>query len=98
MYRLTGKRTRRPSVHIPRQKAVIHGDGTRHCAQCGDYIDPKDWCLDCIKAGKPCRAPHTRLCKRADAAFCDGGCKAFHRSTYIRDCVPLRDGAGHGRA
>lgn len=64
------------------QQAVVREDGTRHCAWCGDYIDPIDWCPDCTK-GIPCGArggPHRRLRKRSDAAYCDAGCKAADRS------------------
>jgi hypothetical protein len=66
------------------ETAVIHGDGTRHCAWCGAHIDPIDWCGDC-KAAETRRAPadggpHRRLRKRADAAFCDAECKAADRS------------------
>ena len=65
------------------ETAVIHGDGTRHCAWCGDYIDPIDWCLDCQAIEKPCATeggPHRRLRKRSDAAYCDDGCRAADRS------------------
>lgn len=63
------------------EEAVIDGDGTRHCACCGDHIDPIDWCRDCQAGKAPCATtggPHRRLRKRSDAAFCDDGC----RSTY----------------
>ncbi|MGW3427991.1 hypothetical protein ACWDHW_08540 [Streptomyces melanosporofaciens] len=63
-------------------EAVIHGDGTRHCAWCGDFIDPIDWCPDCT-SDAPCATqggPHRRLRKRSDAAYCDAGCKAADRS------------------
>jgi hypothetical protein len=69
------------------ESAVIYGDGTRHCAWCGDYIDPIDWCLDCKAHSSPCATtggPHRRLRKRSDAAFCDSGCRA----TYQRDTGP----------
>lgn len=65
------------------ETAVDHGDGKRHCAWCGDCIDPIDWCPNCT-ADTPCATsggPHRRLRKRADAAFCDTGCK----SSYSRD-------------
>lgn len=68
------------------ETAVIHGDGTRHCAWCGDHIDPIDWCGNC-KADAACATsggPHRRLRKRADAAFCDAGC----RTAYQRDTGP----------
>lgn len=58
--------------------AVEQGDGKRHCAWCGDCIDPVDWCPNCT-ADVPCGTnggPHRRLRKRADAAFCDTGCKS----------------------
>ncbi|MFI2349736.1 hypothetical protein ACH492_22315 [Streptomyces sp. NPDC019443] len=64
------------------ETAVIHGDGTRHCAWCGDFIDPIDWCPDCTK-DTPCGVsggPHRRLRKRSDAAYCDDGCRASDRS------------------
>ncbi|GKQ35152.1 hypothetical protein [Streptomyces sp. A012304] len=64
------------------ETAVIHGDGTRHCAWCGDYIDPIDWCPDCTPEA-PCATqggPHRRLRKRSDAAYCDPGCKSADRS------------------
>ncbi|NUP15453.1 MAG: hypothetical protein HOZ81_04985 [Streptomyces sp.] len=65
------------------ETAVIHGDGTRHCAWCGDYIDPIDWCGDCTTEDGPCRlrgGPHRRLRKRSDAAFCDAECRAASHS------------------
>lgn len=68
------------------ETAVIHGDGTRHCAWCGDYIDPINWCGECTPKA-PCATkggPHRRLRKRADAAFCDSGC----RTAYQRDTGP----------
>lgn len=68
------------------ETAVIHGDGTRHCAWCGDHIDPIDWCGNCTE-GAPCATqggPHRRLRKRSDAAFCDAGC----RSAYANDSGP----------
>jgi hypothetical protein len=68
------------------ETAVVHGDGTRHCAWCGDHIDPIDWCGNCT-ADAPCGTnggPHRRLRKRADAAFCDSGC----RTAYQRDTGP----------
>ncbi|MBQ1166042.1 hypothetical protein KBZ21_49475, partial [Streptomyces sp. A73] len=60
------------------EQAVVHGDGTRHCAWCGDNIDPIDWCLDCQRLQAPCATGggyHRRLRKRADAAFCDHRCR-----------------------
>ncbi|MFF7411593.1 hypothetical protein [Streptomyces lydicus] len=66
--------TRRPS------QAVLREDGTRHCAWCGDYIDPIDWCANCQCWQAPC-GPHRRLRKRADTAFCDASC----RSAYATD-------------
>lgn len=79
---------RRRRITLPRQEAVVHGDGTRHCAYCGDFIDPIDWCLDCKKAKGACGNPHKKTHKRVDAAFCDSNCKAVHRSSFIRDCLP----------
>jgi hypothetical protein len=72
---------------LPRDEAVIHGNGTRHCANCGDYIDPIDWCFECQKANAPCGRPHRRLRKRTDAAYCDSRCRAHSRYTYARDCL-----------
>jgi hypothetical protein len=66
----------------PAETAVIHGDGTRHCAWCGDYIDPLDWCGACTE-NAPCATtggPHRRLRKRSDAAFCDGSCRSAYRN------------------
>lgn len=60
-------------------QAVVREDGTRHCAWCGDYIDPIDWCSDCQDRQAPC-GPHRRLRKRADAAFCDHRCRAANAS------------------
>jgi hypothetical protein len=65
------------------EQAIVHDDGTRHCAWCGDYIDPIDWCLDCKNKQAPC-GTHRRLRRRADAAFCDSGC----RSAYANDSGP----------
>lgn len=67
---------------LVRAEAVVHGDGTRHCAQCGAEIDPIDWCPDCQRDQKPC-GTHTRLRKRTDAAFCGSDCRARHRYTYF---------------
>lgn len=78
-------RSTRARVHVARAEAV-DGPGGRRCAQCGDFIDPIDWCPGCSK-GTPCRQPHRRLRKRADAAFCGRGCKAEYRNSYIRDCL-----------
>ncbi|MFH8751059.1 hypothetical protein ACH4GK_32040 [Streptomyces rimosus] len=64
-------------------QAVVRADGTRHCAWCGDYIDPIDWCDDCQRAGAPCATrggPHRRLRKRSDAAFCDHRCRSANAS------------------
>jgi len=72
-------------VRLARATAVVHGDGKRHCAQCGDYIDPVDWCPGC-RTGKLC-GTHKAVRKRADAAFCDGACRSEYRNSYIRDCV-----------
>lgn len=67
------------------EEAVVHADGTRHCAYCGDHIDPADWCATCQEGKRPCAetgGPHRRLRKRADAAFCDSGCRgAYHHDT-----------------
>lgn len=63
------------------ETAVAHSDGTRRCAWCGDHIDPIDWCLNCKAGQKPCATnggSHRRLRKRADAAFCDSGCRAAY--------------------
>jgi hypothetical protein len=62
------------------EEAVIYGDGTRHCACCGDFIDPIDWCLNCQTKQAPC-GTHRRLRKRADAAFCDSGCRAAYANS-----------------
>ncbi|THA72477.1 hypothetical protein E6R60_26465 [Streptomyces sp. A0642] len=62
--------------------AVIDDDGARHCAWCGDFIDPVNWCPDCTP-DTPCATsggPHRRLLRRADAAYYDSGCKAADRS------------------
>jgi hypothetical protein len=75
--------TSRPRVHLRRAEAVLNPDGQRHCAACGDFIDPVDWCGRCREAQQPCKAPHRRLRKRADAAFCGGVCRAWHRSTFM---------------
>ena len=69
------------TLSLPRLEAVVDGQGRRECAECGDYIDPKDWCAGCIKAKGPCGAPHTRDRKRADAAYCDSSCRARRRNT-----------------
>jgi hypothetical protein len=66
----------------PAETAVIYSDGTRHCAWCGDHIDPIDWCLDCAP-NVPCAStggPHRRLRKRSDAAFCDSSCRTAYRN------------------
>lgn len=73
-------------VTLARQSAVDSAEG-RRCAHCGDLIDPADWCPGCRTAGRACRAPHRRLHKRADAAFCDAECRAEHRNSFIRDCT-----------
>lgn len=60
------------------EEAIVNDDGTRHCACCGDFIDPIDWCGACTPEA-PCATtggPHRRLRKRSDAAFCDAGCRA----------------------
>jgi hypothetical protein len=72
-------------IHLGRESAVIDG-GKRRCANCGDYIDPIDWCAGCA-GGTPCRKPHRRVRKRADAAYCNGACRANRRYTFIRDCL-----------
>lgn len=64
-------------------EAVKHSDGKRHCASCGDFIDPIDWCLDCTPEGACSK--HPRLRKRADAAFCDAAC----RSAYSTGSGPV---------
>jgi hypothetical protein len=63
-----------------RAQAVIDGSGKRRCAQCGDYIDPKDWCSDCQGKIIPCGAtppygPHGSLTRAASAAYCDDACR-----------------------
>lgn len=63
------------------------GDNKPRCAQCGDFINPVDWCPYCSDENGPCGRPHRRLRKRADAKFCDASCKALYRSSYIRDCL-----------
>lgn len=66
------------------EEAIVHDDGTRHCACCGDFIDPVDWCLDCRTSKAPCATaggPHRRLRKRSDAAFCDTGCRAAYANS-----------------
>lgn len=61
------------------ETAVVNPDDPRrHCAWCGDFIDPIDWCSNCQGRQAPCGA-HPRLRKRADAAFCDSGCRAAYR-------------------
>lgn len=66
------------------EQAVVHGDGTRHCAWCGAHIDPIDWCSMCRANNAPCATtgdgPHRRLRKRSDAAYCDRGCKSADRN------------------
>jgi hypothetical protein len=81
--------TRRPGyVRLVRATAVVDGAGKRHCAQCGDYIDPIDWCPQGCRTGKPCGGGlHNAVRKRVDAAFCNGACRAEYRNSYIRDCV-----------
>jgi hypothetical protein len=75
-------------VSLPRAAAVIGGGRTqRRCANCGDLIDPIDWCEGCKRVEGPCGSPHRRARKRADAAFCDAACRHNHRATYIRDCA-----------
>jgi hypothetical protein len=73
-------------LSLPRAKTIPDPEG-RRCAQCGDFIDPIDWCLGCQTAQAPCGRPHRRLRKRADAAFCNDGCRTWHRSSYIRNCL-----------
>lgn len=71
-------------------EAVIHGDGTRHCAWCGDHIDPVDWCPSCsAKPPKACRA-HRRLRKRSDAAYCNAACRSADNSNL----ASIRRGSG----
>jgi hypothetical protein len=71
---------------LPRAHA-ISDPGGRRCAECGDLIDPMDWCSGCQTAQAPCGRPHRRLRKRADAAFCNPDCRSRRRWTYIRDCL-----------
>lgn len=69
-------------------QAIVYGDGTRHCNQCGAHIDPIDWCGECQTAGAPCvttGGPHRRLRKRSDAAFCDGECRSAHSHGIASD-------------
>jgi hypothetical protein len=75
------------SFSMRRAEAVVDATGKRHCANCGDYIDPIDWCPDCQKTGVPCCPRHKPLRKRSDAAFCDASCRSYHRSSYARDCL-----------
>lgn len=89
--RHTGRAGGRPRIHLHRETAVPSDRG-RRCAQCGDFIDPVDWCPDCQTAnqhtpGTPCRRPHRRLRKRADAAFCNAACRAERRASFIRECL-----------
>lgn len=76
-----------PRVSLARQRPEFDGQGRRVCAQCGDFVDPKDWCPACVAANGPCGKPHRRDRKRADAAFCDDACRALRRSSFIRDCL-----------
>ncbi len=73
-------------LRLARATAVVHGDGKRHCAQCGDFIDPIDWCPRGCRTGTPCGS-HKKVRKRHDAAFCDAGCRAEYRNSYVRDCL-----------
>jgi hypothetical protein len=75
------------SFSLSRAEAVLDEDGKRHCANCGDFIDPIDWCLDCKANSAPCCPRHTPLRKRSDAAFCDAACRGHHRASYARDCL-----------
>jgi hypothetical protein len=74
-------------VRLARATAIVDGDGKRHCAQCGDFIDPIDWCPRGCASGKPCVSAHKAVRKRADAAFCNRWCRFEYRNSYIRDCV-----------
>lgn len=67
---------------MSKAEAVVHDDGTRHCAWCGDYIDPIDWCPSCQRTDPPtpCGTAHRRLRKRADAAYCDESCRSADKS------------------
>lgn len=81
------RRTRsRPRISLPRFGAEKPGTG-RRCNQCGDFIDPIDWCSGCLKEEKPCGRPHKRLYKRADAEYCNDACRSERRNSYIRDCL-----------
>lgn len=85
----------RQRVRMRRAEAVPDGDGKRHCAACGDFIDPIDWCGWCKTATRDLRlatgdptaeaacSTHQRPRKRADAAFCNGVCRSWHRSTFM---------------
>jgi len=76
----------RVTVHMARAVAVVIG-GQRHCAHCGDFIDPVDWCGLCQRDGRPCGQSHKRARLRADAAFCNSACRAEYRASFIRDCT-----------
>ena len=81
------------SFHLPRAEAQPdpqHPDG-RLCAYCGDVIDPIFYCTYCADPARRCTI-HRSPRKRADAAFCNSTCRAMHRSTYARDCLPRTTG------
>lgn len=71
---------------MARSEAVHDERGRRHCAMCGDFIDPIDWCGHCQENQAPCGL-HKRLRLRSDAAFCGTECRQLNRSTFMRDCV-----------
>jgi hypothetical protein len=71
-------------LHLARAEAVPHADG-RRCAQCGDFIDPINWCPSC-RGRSACRV-HAKPYKRANAAFCNDAYRVEYRNSYIRDCL-----------
>ena len=73
---------RSESISLPRLSAEVTPQG-RRCAECGDFIDPIDWCPGCQRADGPCGSPHKRTRKRADAAYCDAACRSRSRSGAI---------------
>lgn len=70
------------SLSLPRLEADRTPQG-RRCAECGDFIDPIDWCPGCKKANGPCGAPHKKARKRADAAYCNAACRSRCRAGSI---------------
>lgn len=62
----------------------VNGQGQRVCVECGDLLDPIDWCVACQTAGKPCGRPHRSLRRRANAVYCGKDCRSRARAYYRR--------------